>query len=82
MHFGGAAVLCSNIRGCGGSDNLASVADTSGGDTSQPVSGDTYGGRGDIGDDWEVIPDPDKGQKGNEWEVIDDLGYLENLVNT
>ena len=67
--------------GCGGSDNLASVADTSGGGTSQPVSGDTSG-RGDIGDDWVVIPDPDKGQKGDEWEVIDDLGYLENLVNT
>ena len=28
---------------------------TSGGDTSQTISGDTSGGRGDIGDDWETI---------------------------
>ena len=38
--------------GCGGSDNLASV-NTSGGGTSQPVSGDTSG-RGDW-EDWETI---------------------------
>ena len=48
--------------GCGGSDNLASVADANGGDTSQVVSGDTTGGRGD----WD------------DWETIDALSVLEN----
>ena len=39
--------------GCGGNDSTLTVTTTTGGDTSQTVSGDTAGGRGD--DEWEVI---------------------------
>ena len=65
--------------GCGGSDNLASV-NTSGGGTSQVVSGDTSGGRGDIGDDWEVIgDDPDDGKAGDGWEDVSKLTMLNGM---
>ena len=59
-------VFCAvTYGGCGGSSNLASISDTSGG-TSQPVSGDTSGGRGDL-DDREVIEDPDDKPAGTGW---------------
>ena len=63
--------------GCGGSSNLASISDTSGG-TSQPVSGDTSGGRGDL-DDWEVIPDPDDKPAGEGWEQVSKLTMLNGM---
>ena len=82
MVYVAALLFCAvTYGGCGGSDNLATENTNSGGDTSQTVSGDTTG-RGDIGDDWEIIDDEPKAPADGGWEVLDDVGYFETLVNT
>ena len=61
-----------SLGGCGGSSKLASISDTSGG-TSQPVSGDTSGGRGDGFDYVDLTFETNIPEK---WRIVDTVMEL------